>query len=115
MTKALSYISIILLMQTSCMSQENNTDQPGDMPTANVKLDTATLGAGCFWCVEAIFQNIEGVYTVVAGYSGGHVKNPTYKEVCDGGTGHVEVAQITYNPKKISFEELLDVFWRSEE
>src|ERR1043166_4754325 len=118
MTKQSFYIPFILslLMQTSCMSQENNSEQPGDMPANNnVKLDTATLGAGCFWCVEAIFQNLEGVYSVTAGYSGGHTKNPTYKEVCDGGTGHVEVAQITYNPKKISFEELLDVFWKTHD
>ncbi len=85
------------------------------MKDTNVKLDTATFGAGCFWCVEAIFQNLEGVYSVHAGYSGGHVVNPTYKQVCDGSTGHVEVAQITYDPKIISFEELLDVFWKTHD
>lgn len=79
------------------------------------KLDTATFGAGCFWCVEAIFQNLEGVHSVFAGYAGGHVNNPTYKQVCDGGTGHVEVAQITFDPAKISFEELLTVFWKTHD
>jgi len=85
------------------------------MSDSNVKLDTATFGAGCFWCVEAIFQNLKGVYSVEAGYSGGHVANPTYKQVCDGNTGHVEVAQITYAPKVISFEELLEVFWKTHD
>ena len=82
--------------------------------TAN-KLDTATFGAGCFWCVEAIFQNLEGVLSVTAGYSGGHAKNPTYKEVCDGNTGHVEVAQIVYDPNKVSYQELLEVFWKTHD
>ena len=85
------------------------------MTDTNNKLDTATLGAGCFWCVEAIFQNLEGVHSVFAGYAGGHVNNPTYKQVCDGGTGHVEVAQITFDPAKISFEELLSVFWKTHD
>jgi peptide-methionine (S)-S-oxide reductase len=74
-------------------------------------LEVATLGAGCFWCVEAIFQDLKGVEKVVSGYSGGHVKNPAYKEVCNGTTGHAEVVQITFDPKVISFEELLELFW----
>lgn len=75
------------------------------------ELEMATLGAGCFWCVEAVFQRLEGVQTVVSGYTGGHVENPTYKAVCSGTTGHAEVAQITFDPKIISFEEILEVFW----
>lgn len=71
----------------------------------------ATLGAGCFWCVEAVFDQLKGVESVQSGYSGGHVQNPTYKEVCTGSTGHAEVIQITYNPQVIKFEELLEVFW----
>ncbi|MBN2521112.1 MAG: peptide-methionine (S)-S-oxide reductase MsrA [Bacteroidales bacterium] len=77
------------------------------------KLDTATFGAGCFWCVEAIFQQLEGVAKVESGYAGGHTKNPTYQEVCSGNTGHAEVCQITYNPEIISFDELLEVFWQT--
>lgn len=73
-------------------------------------MDTATFGAGCFWCVEAIFQRLNGVEKVQSGYSGGHVKNPSYKEVCTGLTGHAEVLQITYDSKIIRFEELLEVF-----
>lgn len=73
--------------------------------------DTATFGAGCFWCVEAVFDQLKGVESVKSGYSGGTIKNPAYKEVCTGRTGHAEVVQITYNPDIISFEELLEVFW----
>ena len=77
------------------------------------KMDTATLGAGCFWCVEAVFQELEGVEKVTSGYAGGKVKNPTYKEVCSGLTGHAEVAQIIYDPAKISFEDLLQAFFQT--
>jgi peptide-methionine (S)-S-oxide reductase len=78
-------------------------------------LDIATFGAGCFWCVEAVFQGLEGVEKVVSGYSGGTVKNPSYKEVCKGTTGHAEVAQIYYDPARISFDELLEVFWQTHD
>jgi len=74
-------------------------------------LEVATFGAGCFWCVEAIFQDLKGVQSVVSGYAGGHVDNPSYKAVCNGTTGHAEVAQIVYDPNVISFEQLLEVFW----
>ncbi|MDZ4844968.1 MAG: peptide-methionine (S)-S-oxide reductase MsrA [Chitinophagales bacterium] len=117
MSKLYFYLPFLLVLALSCASSGNNTNQPGDetLMDTNNKLDTATLGAGCFWCVEAIFQNLEGVHSVYAGYAGGHVNNPTYKQVCDGGTGHVEVAQITYDPVKISFEELLHVFWKTHD
>src|SRR5688500_1876900 len=75
----------------------------------------ATFGSGCFWCTEAIFQNLEGVKKAESGYMGGKVKNPTYKEVCSGLTGHAEVIQVTYDPKKISYEELLEVFWKTHD
>lgn len=75
----------------------------------------ATFGAGCFWCVEAVFQNLKGVESVVSGYTGGQVDNPTYKQVCSGNTGHAEVIQIAYNPEEISFEELLEVFWKTHD
>jgi peptide-methionine (S)-S-oxide reductase len=74
-------------------------------------LDSATFGNGCFWCTEAVFQQLKGVDTVVSGYSGGQIKNPTYKEVCSGLTGHAEVLRIYFNPKIISYTELLEVFW----
>ena len=75
-------------------------------------LDTATFAAGCFWCLEAIFQNLKGVHSVVSGYSGGQVPNPTYKQVCADTTGHAEACQITFDPKEISYADLLEVFWK---
>ena len=75
----------------------------------------ATFGAGCFWCVEAIFQRIEGVERVVSGYSGGSVENPSYQQVCTGETGHAEVCQITFDPVRISYERLLEVFWKTHD
>ncbi|MGB0368933.1 MAG: peptide-methionine (S)-S-oxide reductase MsrA, partial [Flavobacteriales bacterium] len=73
------------------------------------------FGAGCFWCVEAIFQDIKGVTKVESGYTGGHVKNPAYREVCNGTTGHAEVVQLTYNPDVVSYETLLEAFWLSHD
>ena len=77
----------------------------------NDNLETATLAAGCFWCVEAVFDDLKGVDDVVSGYAGGHTENPTYREVCDGNTGHAEVAQIKFDPTVISFKDVLRVFF----
>ncbi len=77
----------------------------------NSNLETATLGAGCFWCVEAVFDDLKGVESVESGYSGGHKENPTYQEVCSETTGHAEVIQIKFNPNEISFKEILQVFF----
>ena len=79
------------------------------------KIDITTLGAGCFWCIEAVFQNLKGVQSVVSGYTGGQVENPTYEQICTGTTGHAEVAQIIFDPEIISFEDLLYVFWRTHD
>ncbi len=110
---------------TSCSGNNTNVSNNeiiSDMSNAEVeklsvegKTDTATFGAGCFWCVEAIFQELKGVHSVKSGYAGGFVKNPSYKEVCTGRTGHAEVAQIVYDPSVISFEELLEVFWKTHD
>jgi peptide-methionine (S)-S-oxide reductase len=75
----------------------------------------ATFGGGCFWCLEAIFSRLNGVEKVISGYCGGHMDNPSYEKVCSGDTGHAEVVQITYDPKIISFEGLLEVFWKSHD
>ena len=83
------------------------------MSTAN--LDTITLGAGCFWCVEAVFQRLNGVVSVTSGYSGGVPKNPTYKEVCSGLTGHAEVAQIVYDTTVVTLPEILEVFFKTHD
>lgn len=77
--------------------------------------ETATLGGGCFWCVEAVFQSLKGVESVVSGYAGGNVAFPLYEQVCLGTTGHAEVVQITFDPEEISFEEILDVFWHTHD
>jgi peptide-methionine (S)-S-oxide reductase len=73
--------------------------------------ETATFGAGCFWGVEWVFRQVPGVLEAVSGYSGGHTVNPTYREVCGHGTGHAEVVQVTFDPERVSFDQLLEVFW----
>lgn len=77
--------------------------------------DTAYFGEGCFWCTEAFFQRLEGVISVTSGYGGGNVANPTYEQVCDKTTGHVELAKIVFDTTKISFDELLEVFWKTHD
>ena len=79
------------------------------------KSEIATLGGGCFWCVEAVFQRVEGVISVKPGYAGGNVKNPTYKQICNGNTGHAEVAKIEFDPSKITYSQILNVFWQSHD
>jgi len=79
--------------------------------SAQTKLDRATLAGGCFWCMEHPFEKLEGVSDVISGYTGGHKDNPTYEEVSSGMTGHLEAVQITYDPSKVSYSEILDLFW----
>lgn len=81
------------------------------MNTETTQFETITLGAGCFWCIEAVFESIPGVQQAVSGYSGGHIKNPAYREVCSGRTGHAEVIQVTFDPKVLRLELLLEVFF----
>ncbi|HEY8690764.1 MAG TPA: peptide-methionine (S)-S-oxide reductase MsrA [Chitinophagaceae bacterium] len=81
----------------------------------NDNIETATFGTGCFWCTEAIFQQLDGVTKVTSGYSGGHVVNPTYEQVCNKTTGHAECLNIEYDKSKITFDELLEVFWKSHD
>lgn len=82
---------------------------------SNKEIEIATLAAGCFWCVEAIFQQLDGVIKVESGYTGGDTENPSYKEVCTGNTGHAEVVQISFDPNKISFSQLLEVFFKTHD
>lgn len=77
--------------------------------------DLATFGGGCFWCIEAVLQRIEGVLSVTSGYSGGTTPNPTYEEVCSGETGHAEAVQVAFDPSFISYEEILDIFWQAHD
>ena len=103
-----------MMLLNSCSNKPNhNTNVSNAMGNVKeVQHDTATFGAGCFWCVEAIFLEMKGVISVTSGYTGGTVKNPTYKEVCSGTTGHAEVTQIIYDPSQSSFKDMLEVFWQ---
>lgn len=92
------------------INKKNNNSKSED-EIANNNLDTAVMGGGCFWCLEAVFEQLKGVVSADAGYAGGYVKNPTYQQVCSGNTGHAEVVRITFDPKVISYKELLEVFF----
>src|SRR5882757_5562250 len=105
---------VFLLALTAPLSWAQRTDAK-TMNESKSNLEKATFGNGCFWCTEAVFLELKGVQKVESGYSGGHVKNPTYKEVCTGETGHAEVIQITFDPKVISYESLLEVFWNTHD
>jgi peptide-methionine (S)-S-oxide reductase len=101
---------VLLCLTTYAVVAQNNKPQ-----SMNEQLQIATLGSGCFWCTEAFFLRLKGVESVVSGYTGGKVKNPTYREVCTGTTGHAEVVQVKFNPKVISYEEILEVFWNTHD
>lgn len=96
----------------ACNSEKNYQIMSSSVNNAIEKTDTATFGTGCFWCTEAIFEQLNGVLKVTSGYMGGSKENPTYEEVCTGTTGHAECVQIVYEPSKISYDELLEVFFQ---
>lgn len=101
-------------------AESANNSQPEDTKTMNMdsetmKTETASFGAGCFWCVEAVFQKLKGVKSVTSGYMGGHTENPTYKQICTGTTGHAEIIQIEFDPEVIEFKDLLQVFWKTHD
>ncbi len=99
------------LISTLLMISMNTTGSDSN----NNETEVAVFGAGCFWCVEAIYQRVNGVVAVESGYAGGHVVNPTYQQVITGKTGHAEVARVEFNPSVISYEELLEVFWHTHD
>lgn len=107
-------LPVLILMcfsESKTLAQANKVDS--DMNATN--LEKATFGAGCFWCVEAVFEEVRGVKSVVAGYAGGDVNNPTYRQVSTGNTGHAEVARIVFDPALVSYEQLLEVFWHTHD
>jgi len=109
---------ITLFTSVSCGQKTENQKRYKKMNEEKVsmaEMETITFGAGCFWCVEAVFQQIEGVVKVVSGYSNGTTKNPSYREVCTGNTGHAEVVQVTFDPKKVSFDTILEIFWKTHD
>jgi peptide-methionine (S)-S-oxide reductase len=107
--KYLSFIIIVLLSTGHVDAQARPVDAQAQ------KLQKATFGMGCFWCSEALFQRLDGVVGVRSGYEGGTVPNPSYEDVCSGTTGHAEVIEVTYDPVKIKYDELLEVFWKSHD
>ena len=113
--KDMKWISIITIIFAFSSCSNAQIDEDEEILNESENMNTITLGAGCFWCVEAVFSELKGVESVVAGYAGGTVKNPSYKEVCKGKTGHAEVAQISYDPSQISLAEILQVFWQTHD
>ena len=101
-----------MVISTIAIGQKPNHEV---MTTKPADLEKATFGGGCFWCTEAFFKDLKGVSKVESGYAGGKVKNPTYKEVCSGLTGHAEVIQVTYDPGVVSYADLLEIFWNTHD
>jgi peptide-methionine (S)-S-oxide reductase len=98
---SLTGAKVVSHAQTRRASPDDRPSPPPAPAEAPKNLETATFGAGCFWCTEAVFQRLKGVHSVVSGYSGGHIKNPTYQQVCSGGTGHAEVIQVAFDPSQV--------------
>jgi len=113
--KVFSIAAMVLTTISSCGQEKQKNSSMGNKTVNENGLETATFGSGCFWCTEAIFQNVDGVFKVESGYSGGKVKNPSYKEICSGLTGHAEVIQVKYDPQTVSYEELLEIFWQTHD
>lgn len=110
-------LALLILLPTlaSCEPQKIMTEadkQPAEMPEVPEGAEVATLGTGCFWCTEAAYGQLDGVYSATSGYTGGASKNPTYEEICSGNSGHAEVVQVVFDPAKISFEKVLAWFWK---
>ena len=105
-------LGLLVAMNTTPAQTPQTTNTKTNAPA---KTEVITLGAGCFWCTEAVYQQIPGVISVKPGYMGGKMSNPTYEDICTGTTGHAEVAQVTFDPQKASLEKILDVFWESHD
>ena len=106
-------LTLLLFVTALSLRAVESTNSPTMNPTNSTEL--ATLGGGCFWCTEALFQMLPGVKSVTSGYAGGHTDNPTYKQVCEGDTGHAEVIQIEFDPQKVSYEKILETFWEAHD
>jgi peptide-methionine (S)-S-oxide reductase len=113
----IAFVSLAAIVLVATISPFATNAEESNMPDATIdgQLEQVTLGSGCFWCTEAVFQQLKGVESAVSGYSGGHLANPTYDQVCTGNTGHAEVIQVTYDPAQISFTDLLRVFWQTHD
>jgi methionine-S-sulfoxide reductase len=116
--KLFALLGGFLFFANACQNQARMNAQTTDMKTENIAAtdkEEITLAGGCFWCVEAIYQDVEGVYSVVSGYSGGSEADANYKAVCTGMTGHAEVVKVTFNPQVISLENILRIFWSTHD
>ena len=113
--RAVTFVTSLALLVGGSATVFGQKSTTPEVKTTTNSVEVATYGGGCFWCVEAIFQRINGVKSVTSGYAGGKSENPTYKEVCSGGTGHAEVIQIQFDPSKVSYGDLLDVFWQAHD
>ena len=119
--KIVIYLTVAALLGgvfpfTSALAESPSMPDATDSSSSpGTKLETATFGSGCFWCSEAVFDRLKGVQSVVSGYSGGNLKNPTYEQVCSGTTGHAEVIQVTFDPAVIPYAQLLKVFWKTHD
>jgi peptide-methionine (S)-S-oxide reductase len=115
------FVLLVLLAGNTCLETPYQKGKEGTSVTGKEwmkimeKTEFATFGGGCFWCLEAVFERIGGVVSVTSGYAGGHKENPTYDDVCSGNTGHAEVVQIGYNPETITYNDLLDLFWKAHD
>lgn len=117
--KFFALASLLFIGLQACGQSESKSPSasPKELPQTSMEtpegLEVATFGGGCFWCVEAVYEEVQGVQSVVSGYSGGHVANPSYEAICTGKTGHAEVAQIYFDPDQVSYATLLEIFWQT--
>ncbi|MFN5479443.1 MAG: peptide-methionine (S)-S-oxide reductase MsrA [Chitinophagaceae bacterium] len=117
MKTMIPFAAMILLFLNACGQSTNKKEnKPSkNSKTSSMHIETITLGNGCFWCTEAVFQQVNGVISVSSGYSGGHVVNPTYEQVCEKNTGHAEVLQVRFDTTLLSVDELLEIFWQTHD
>ncbi|WP_439647570.1 peptide-methionine (S)-S-oxide reductase MsrA [Belliella alkalica] len=117
--KKIFFLTILSIIGVSNIQAQQKTKSMKEIPKTKVEvqngMELATLGSGCFWCIEAIYQDLKGVEGVKSGYSGGHIDNPSYRQVTSGTTGHAEVIQFSFDPMVISFEEILEIFWSTHD
>ena len=122
-TLVIAILSIATILAYAAPDEQAKTPATGSETSTNTevksapmtKLETATFGGGCFWCTEAVYQQVKGVEKIVSGYMGGHIDNPTYRQVCSGTTGHAEVIQLQYDPAVVSFETLLEIHFKTHD
>jgi len=109
----MKYVNWLLITLALVVSRAD--EAPDKKMNATNKTELATFGGGCFWCMEAVFERLDGVKAVISGYAGGTTENPGYKEVCGGGTGHAEVIQVEFDPQRITYDKLLATFWEAHD